>query len=143
MSVDRFPVKRPHWRNPPWINPSGALILPTGRRSIQCESGFHKWDTQVVFNVPMMRCNRCGYRMPRPILYKTEKRRRLIENVQKQMDKDKPTVPPRKPGDEKAEDVYDKAFGELVVKLWERHQNEYELNRARTKYIKKKVLDKR
>lgn len=113
--------------------PSGAAFIPSGRFSLQCQSGLHKWETKVVLNMPYMKCRRCGYYMPKPILEKTETRKKLIENIHKEEEKDKPSgaFNPKLSPDERY-----KRMEKLVVKLFEDRQKNYKkMKTGKLKYV--------
>ena len=127
MSTVRYPVKREHWREPPYMLPSGLWVIPQGRRSIMCEMGFHKFITKTVFGVPYLVCTRCGYIAPKPVLEHTATKKELIIKIQKEMDKQKPTLPthPVKP------DELKRAKEKLIERVWEEYQSKYKKKRGK------------
>jgi len=130
----KYKVKRPWWDPiPPYQLPSGLTVIHTGRRSIQCELGFHKWATETIMGIPMLVCTRCGFRAPKPILEKTVTKRELVRKVQKEMDKQRPMLYDMNA----SEDERIKAKEKFFVKIFEEVQRKYKKNSA-GKWVPKK-----
>lgn len=118
----RIPIRRPHWNSrPPYMLPSGLMVVDQGRRSIRCEMGMHKWSIDIAMGVPFMICSRCGYLVPKPTVERTASKREVVRHIQKEMDKKQPRLPTLPVGpDEMA-----KAKERFYVEIFERVQREY------------------
>jgi len=126
-TTQKKPIKLFWGNKESWRMPSGAVVVPTGRFSTQCQAGLHKWFTEKVFTVPFMVCSRCGYRLPRPVLEGTSSKREMVETVQEEMDKKQPTLWDRSDDlktKEKLIDLRRKRMEKLVVRLHEERQQD-------------------
>lgn len=127
----KIPIKRRHWREPSWLLPAGLRVIPLGRRSILCEQGIHKWQTELVFSVPYLRCSRCGFRAPKPTLEHTATKQELRERIQKAMAKEQPILPAHPV----SQDELRKAREKLILKAWLRYQEYKRTKRGTLKYV--------
>jgi len=121
----RYPVKLENRNYARKILPSGALLEPIGRMNLECQSGFHKWTTKKVLNIPYMTCLRCGYHMPKPVLENTMSRRELLETTQTEMAKEKPKL--RYTADPNIRKI---DMEKLVVELFENKQKKYKKDKT-------------
>lgn len=108
-------------------------VIPLGRRSIQCEMGMHRWGIRTIFGVPLMVCTRCGYRIPKPTIERTARKRELIERIQIEMKKEEPILPVNP--QTLSIDERRKAKDKLILKAWKKYQEYKRTKTGKLKYV--------
>jgi hypothetical protein len=102
--------------------PSGMIVQPMGRSGVTCVGGMHKWYTDTVMNIPMMACTRCGYRIARPVLERTAKKRELVDHIHASEAGRQPVLYNPKPlNPQRAIDDRAKRMRVLIERIWENH----------------------